>query len=219
MTRYLPPSDVRSFYDGFGTRQDRQGFYEDPALNALVDHSKLRGARSVFEFGCGTGRFAARLLGKVLPETARYAACDLSPGMIAIARGRLAKFGNRVTLWNSGPAPDFSPGNPPFDFIIATYVLDIMPPEAIKAMLDEAARCLEPAGQLGLISLTIGDTSLSRLTSTAWSAVFRLSPRLVGGCRPIDLWPILEDTGWTIEWHRILRAWTIPSEVVIATRS
>jgi len=219
MTRYLAPPDVRAFYDRFGRRQDGQAFYEDDALAALVDHSDLHKAEAVVEFGCGTGRFAVRLLRDVLPSTARYAGCDLSEGMIAIARERLASFGDRVSLWHCDPHPDLSPGRPPFDAIIATYVLDLMAPEGVAAFLEEAARCLEAGGQLCLVSLTFGDTPVSQLTSLIWSGIFHINPRLVGGCRPIDLWPVLEDAGWTIHWHRIVRAWGIPSEVVIATRS
>jgi len=216
--RYLTPQEAQHFYDRFGLRQDRQAFYEDVALDKLIDHLDLGTARDVFEFGCGTGRLAARILREDLAPEARLAACDISARMVAIATRRLAPFGTRARLWQSGAAPDFTPGSPPFDVILSSYVLDLMPPDGIAAMLGESARCLRPGGRLGLVSLTVGDTPLSQLTSTLWAALARRWPAVVGGCRPLRLVPLLRDAGWTIAWHQVVRAWSIPSEVVIATR-
>ena len=56
------PDDARRYYDRFGWRQDTQGFYENPAIDDLVKHADFEHARSVLEFGCGTGSFARRLL-------------------------------------------------------------------------------------------------------------------------------------------------------------
>lgn len=39
-------------------------------------------ATHVFELGCGTGRFAERLLERHLPATARYKGIDLGPTMV-----------------------------------------------------------------------------------------------------------------------------------------
>src|SRR6516225_9677400 len=61
------PDDARHFYDRFGSWQDTQRFYENPAIDDLVKHTDLEHARSVMEFGCGTGSFARRLLETVLP--------------------------------------------------------------------------------------------------------------------------------------------------------
>lgn len=66
------PDDARRFYDRFGSRQDTQGFYENPALDDLVKYADFEHARSVLEFGCGTGSFACRLFETVVPADARY---------------------------------------------------------------------------------------------------------------------------------------------------
>ena len=58
----LTPSEARTFYDKFGEKQDTQGFYENPALEDLIVHADFQHAQKVFEFGCGTGKFAERLL-------------------------------------------------------------------------------------------------------------------------------------------------------------
>ena len=72
MDRNLNQEKLRQFYDHFGAKQDAQGFYEDAALDALVQLGGFEGAQSVFEIGCGTGKFADRLLTRYLPPTAKY---------------------------------------------------------------------------------------------------------------------------------------------------
>jgi SAM-dependent methyltransferase len=85
----LKPSEARSYYDRFGKKQDSQGFYEEPALDDLLAHARFGEAQKVFEFGCGTGRFGARLLAEYLPSSATYLGCDLSQTMIGLATERL----------------------------------------------------------------------------------------------------------------------------------
>jgi len=68
--RYLSPAEAKRFYDRLGSRQDWQGFYENPAINALIEHAGFDSAHSVIEFGCGTGTLAARLLREHLPAKA-----------------------------------------------------------------------------------------------------------------------------------------------------
>jgi hypothetical protein len=55
----LSPDEARKVYDRIGRAQDTQAFYEDRATAELIPHLELADAQSVFEFGCGTGRFAA----------------------------------------------------------------------------------------------------------------------------------------------------------------
>ena len=70
----LDHSAARAYYDRFGKKLDSQSFYEDPALDELIAHANFGEARSVFEFGCGTGKFAARILESHLPSPAGYLA-------------------------------------------------------------------------------------------------------------------------------------------------
>jgi ubiquinone/menaquinone biosynthesis C-methylase UbiE len=94
----LSPAAARSVYDRIGRAQDAQAFFEDKATDELVAHLKLESARSVFEFGCGTGRFAASLIARHLSEEAVYRAVDLSPVMVELARGRLARYAERASV-------------------------------------------------------------------------------------------------------------------------
>ena len=70
--RDLAPEEAKRLYDRLGSGQDWQCFYENPAIGELIAHSAFDSPHSVFEFGCGTGAFAARLLQRHLPVDARY---------------------------------------------------------------------------------------------------------------------------------------------------
>ncbi len=219
---YLTRQQARDFYDGFGARQDAQGFYEDAALEVLLRMGDFGAARSVLEIGCGTGRLAEQLLGGVLPGDARYAGCDVSGVMIGLARARLARFEPRVTLWQSDAAPDFTPTvfhiSPPLDRGVTSYVLDLLPEAGIAAMLSAAGAALRPGGLFCSVSLTDGPGLLSGLTSRIWRAVAWARPQLVGGCRPIALRGYLDPEMWTIRHRAVVTPWSIASEIVIAER-
>lgn len=216
MARTLSTSAARRLYDRIGRFEDSQAFYEDPALDILVAEGGFETAGRVLEFGCGTGRLAERLLDGPLPGTAHYSACDISGRMIALSRERLARFGNRVTLWQSEGAPDCVPGAPPFDRIVTSYVLDLLSEAAIHAFLDNAHAALVPGGRLCAASITHGGHGLPRVVSGIWSGLHRLAPVLTGGCRPIRLSAALPSERWRLVHHAYRTAWAVTSEVVIA---
>lgn len=216
MARFLSPEAAQRYYDRFGAKQDTQAFYEDAALDRLVEAADLAGAENVFEFGCGTGRLAERLLAGPLPETARYAGCDLSKTMTGLARARLARFGDRVTLWQSGPAPDFAPGGPPFDRILTSYVLDLLPPERIAEVLAAARAALAPGGRFCAASLSVGEGFPAGLVTAVWQGLYRMNPAITGGCRPLRLAPFFAGTGWRLLSEVRVTAWGVTSEVIAA---
>ena len=212
----LDRGQVRAFYDRFGARQDAQAFYEDAALTELVLHADFEAAGRVYELGCGTGRFARRLLERHLPDGATYLGVDLSATMVELARGRLAPFGARAEVRLSDGAPAVDAPTASVDRVVSLYVLDLLPESEIRSFVRDAARALAPGGRICLVSLTHGEGPLSRAVVGGWRLLFRLSPRLVGGCRPIRLLDFLAGGSWQVLCHRVVVAWGVPSEVVVA---
>lgn len=206
---------ARDFYDAFGAQQDNQGHYEDPPLRALIAHTDLGSADSVFEFGCGTGRFAAEILGSHLPPTATYLGCDLSSTMVALAQERLKPFADRAEVRPADGKPKAPCADVSVDRFLSTYVLDLLSAEDIASALAEARRILRPGGLLGVTGLTPGNTLVSRCTSSLWRIVHTISPRTVGGCRPLRLLDHVDRGAWTVVHHEVLVAARIPSEVVV----
>lgn len=215
--RCLSPEEARRVYDRIGSAQDWQAFYENPALRDLLAHAGFEEARSVFEFGCGTGAFAARLLKDHLPDDARYTGFDTSDTMLALARKRLKPWPERATVKRSDGAPRIPEAAAAFDHLVANYVLDLLAPDYIEALLAEAHRVLKPGGRLCVVSMTMGQTAFSRMIARLWRWLWRLNPALVGGCRPIEITDYLRQQDWKIEHRARVTSWGISSEIVVAS--
>jgi ubiquinone/menaquinone biosynthesis C-methylase UbiE len=215
----LTASAARAFYDRFGKKQDLQGFYEDPAITDLLAHADLGHAQQVFEFGCGTGKLAARLLADHLPATATYLGGDLSQTMVGLSARRLAPFAPRAEVVQTDGAVRFPQGDGAVDRVVSTYVLDLLSDGDTRLFFAEAYRVLEPGGKLCLVSLTRGCTPVSRVVSSLWMAVFRLRATLVGGCRPVSLTPYLDEERWQVEHRGMLTSFGVSSEVLVAVKT
>ena len=215
----LSCAEARRVYDRIGRKQDTQAFYEDRATSELIRHLDLAGARAVFEFGCGTGRFAAFLLADHLPENAAYRGVDISPVMIALARKRLAHFGLRVEIaLTEGDPPTHEPSGS-YDRFLVNFVLDLLSLEDIARVIQEAHRMLRPGGLLGLSSLTTGFTPASRAFSWLWAKIHAIRPSLVGGCRALELLKFLPQHEWRIRHHARVAPLGIALEAVVAQRT
>jgi len=212
----LTRSQVKSFYDRFGRRQDSQSFYEDRAFDELIAHGEFERARSVFELGCGTGRLARRLLEEHLPLSSSYFGIDLSQTMTAIAAGRIAPYADRARVEHADGVVRFPVPDQSVDRVVSTYVLDLLSEEDIERVLAEAHRVLAPDGRICLVSLTKGVALASKMICGLWSALFRVHGSLVGGCRPIRLEPLIDRERWSMEHHRVLTQFGVSSETVIA---
>ena len=213
----LTRTQAKNFYDHFGIKQDSQAFYEDAALDDLIAHGAFEQAGTVFEIGCGTGRFASRLLSKHLSPTASYFGIDISQTMTNIAKQRLSSYADRATVVQSDgsmffPVPDHS-----VDRVICTYVFDLLSDSDIHQAISGITRVLSPGGKLCLVSLTEGVTLPSRIVCALWSALFHLHAPLVGGCRPIQLGQFFNQHDWSIDYLNVVTQFGIPSEVRIAS--
>jgi ubiquinone/menaquinone biosynthesis C-methylase UbiE len=215
--RTLTAEQARAFYDRFGTRQDRQTFYESAALDLLVEHAGIAEAQLVFEFGCGTGRFAVELLRRHLPSTARYLGIDISTTMVRTASERLAAFAPRASAALAAPDPAFPLEDGSADRVVSTYVLDLLPEPAVQQVLSESGRVLRPGGLLCLAGITRGTTVFSRVVMSVWQWAFSVNPAWVGGCRPTSLASLLTASRWTVRFRQVVVAWGVASEVVIAS--
>lgn len=213
--KVLATEQVQAWYDHFGRKQDTQDFYAGPALADLIAHADFRHAQSVFEFGCGTGHFAARLLTDELPASATYTGYDLSPVMVGLATQRVAAAGSRARVLGSDGRIQFPSGDHATDRVVSNYVLDLLSADDTRQFFGEARRVLVPGGLLCLVSLTEGISVWSRMVCAIWSRLFRWRPTLVGGCRPIRLRTHVAPELWRTRYHNVISAYGVPSEVLV----
>ena len=216
--RYLSQAEARRFYDRFGPKQDSQSFYEAKALATLVRFARLPEARRLVELGCGTGRFARELLDRHLPPSARYCGLDLSATMTELAQRRLRTARQPALVVQAAVLEGLPFADGAFDRVVSTYVLDLLSAEAIVSLLGEARRILAPGGLLCLTGITAGSGPLSRTVMALWSLVHRLSPAVVGGCRPVRVDVFLTPAQWAVEQREVVVGFGVASEVLVARR-
>ncbi len=212
------PDDAKRFYDRFGKKQDWQAFYESRAVDELISHADFEHARSVFEFGFGTGSLAKRLLSRYLPQEASYTGIDISTTMVRLAEKRLARWKGRATVNVVDGTKGMGVPDGSFDRFLSVYVFDLLSSEEISRVLAEARRILVPRGRLCLVSLTRGVTAWCRFVSRSWEFLYRRSPSWVGGCRPIELKEYVSSDQWRIEYRNIVSSFGVTSEIIVASR-
>lgn len=213
----LTSQEAQAYYNQHAAKQNRQGWYEDAALDWLCEHGQFEHADCILEVGCGTGRFAARLRKDLLSADATYCGYDISDAMLQLAGKELP---NDATILVRGDATRSLPfRDASFDRLIAAYTLDLFSDDDARAMLAEAHRVLMTDGLLCLASLSSNRSSgLARVVGTLWTAVQWIAPSQVGGCRPIDLSSKLKTSHWDIVQHGVVEPRRVASEVVIAKR-
>ena len=212
----LSHEQARRTYDRIGALQNSQRFYEDPAIDVLLEHGDFGNAQSVFEFGCGTGRLAARLFDNILPATARYRGVDISPKMAGIARETLARYAQRAeVVLTNGELPMIEQDQS-YDRFVSTYVFDLLSDNDTVAVVSEAHRLLRKDGRICVASITSGTSVIARIVAATVRIVHRVLPSLIGGCRPISLKRFFTDGRWTIVHHSRVNAFGIESEIIVA---
>ncbi len=214
----LSTREAKRFYDRFGRLQDGQVIYEGRALDQVERAGRFEQARSVVEFGCGTGAFAKRLLEGRLPGGARYLGLDISETMTRIALARLARWSGRAEVRQTAGELVFPVDDGSVDRVVINYVLDLLSEEAIAAVLAEAHRALSVGGLLTVANLTHGATPSSRLMGRIWARVARRWPAATGGCRPIRVADHLSGLPWRIQHHSVVTQFAVSSETLAVVR-
>lgn len=217
MNRVLSPAEARAFYDRFGANQDRQRFYEDRAVEVLLDAGAFEAARAVVEFGCGTGALARRLLRDRLRPDATYRGFDISGTMVRLARERVAPWAERAAIEQTAGEPALPVPAASCDRFLSAYVLDLLGEDDIRAVVRDARRALAAGGLLCLASLTFGRGVAGSAVSRLWQGLHALRPQLVGGCRPLRLEAFVP-AEWTVLHREVVCAFGLCTEVMVARR-
>lgn len=209
--------DARRFYDLIGAAQDSQAFYENAAVERLLAEGRFREASRVLEVGCGTGRVAARLLREELRSNADYVGIDVSTTMVRLSRDRLAAWPRRaVVLQVPGGHEAIPAADASVDRVLTTYVMDLMTEDDRAWTLNECHRVLRRGGLLCHTGIAPGEGPFASAVSTIWRGLHKVSPWLVGGCRPLLLSRELVAAQWSVRCAERVARFGITSEVVVA---
>lgn len=158
----------------------------DEVVRRMGEWGLLRPGGAALDLGCGIGRFAAAIAGRVR----RVVGLDISARMVAEARRRCAGLRN-VEIRQTSGRDLAGVADESIDTILAVDsfpYLVLAGPALVRRHVEEAARVLGPGGHLLILNHSYrGDTEGDRreLEALATDCGFRLRQ---AGTRPFTLW-------------------------------
>lgn len=184
--------------------------FESRAARQAYQTAGLCGNERVLEVAVGGGEFFAGLA--KAPGLERCVGVDLSAPMLARTRRRLAAGsiapGDLIRA-NAFALPFAAAA---FDILFNLYMVDLLLEDDVPAVLREFARVLRPGGRLILLIMA----RQAEWVNAIWMWLYRRSPLMTGGCRPVPVAGMLEQNGWKINLREMISQSGFRSELIVA---
>jgi ubiquinone/menaquinone biosynthesis C-methylase UbiE len=185
---------------------------ESKARKRVLELASVRPGEDILEVATGTGVQLERLARA--NRDGRTVGVEISPGMLARTRRTLRRSGlTAVELIEASalelPLPDES-----FDLVVNSYMLDLLPRDAIPRALAEFRRVLRPGARLVLSNMTKGERRRERI----WDWLYARGVVLTANCRGVLAAPVLRELDFADISREYLSQLTFPTEIVIARK-
>ena len=207
----LPTEAAQRFYDRIGKRYDWFEFYEGHAKEQAFRALQLTGGLKVLSVGVGTGKELARIKSAISPGKNAFG-LDLSTAMCQLAHERVGEQICQADVRHL-PFADHT-----FHRLYAGYILDLLPFSDLGPLLVDFHRVLQSEGKLVILALTEGVNLPSRVLVSAWKGMFALSPAICGGCRPLELFSLVQVAGFQNIQRQVIVQAGVPSELITAEK-
>lgn len=178
---------------------------EGVALADVQPNEKL------LEVGVGVGYSLLHFMQQIGKKTVVHG-IDVSPAMKIKTETRLLKSGYTNYDLRIADAQALPYDDNFFDVIFSSYVIDLHSAEVRKRMITELFRVMRSGGRAVLVHL-----SKRSLKRSFYDYIYRLSPILSGGCRPILLKEHLEEAGF-VNVARTFHADLLPVEIIMVSK-
>ena len=209
----LSQKDIKSLYNSLSAVYDIWGILaESRARKRAIELAEISNGQSILEVAVGTGLAFYEIV-KRNPDGINIG-IDISEGMLKKAQKRMRKIKSANYELKIGSAFEIPYPDGSFDLLINNYMFDLISFDDMEKILIEFRRVLKKGGKLILVNMTMGE----KLGSRIYELIYRLSPKLIGGCRPVKMSDKLNATGFhviTREYHQQL---LFPSEVILAEK-
>jgi ubiquinone/menaquinone biosynthesis C-methylase UbiE len=183
---------------------------ESKARNRCLEIAAIQDGESVLEVAVGTGLAFESIL-KANPS-GRNEGIDLTEAMLIRAEKRAARAGIKNYRLAVGDAHALDFPDNDFDVLINNYMFDLLPEDDFPTVLAEFRRVMRPGGRLVLVNMTEG----VRWYNSIWEWVYRMNPAWLGGCRGVQVLPLLGQIGFVSLERQYISQMTFPSEVICA---
>ena len=205
--------DVAGVYDALSPMYNLWGrLTESRARDRAIDLADIKDGQDVLEVAVGTGIAFHEIVKK--NPTGRNVGIDLSEGMLTKARKRLQKLRVANYELKTGSALRLEEQDASFDLLMNNYMFDLMAFEEMDTVLQEFKRVLRTGGKLVLVNMTVGE----KFGTDIYTWIYRISPKLMGGCRGVQLSEKLKVHGFNVKLREYYQQLLFPSEVILAEK-
>jgi ubiquinone/menaquinone biosynthesis C-methylase UbiE len=213
MDAKVSQSEIPGVYDSLSKTYDIWGkIAETKARNRALELADIHDGQKILEVAVGTGLAFYEIVKKNPNGT--NSGIDISKGMMQKAEKRLQSLSGANYQLNLGNAFKIEEESQHFDLLVNSYMFDLIAFNEMDSVLTEFKRVLKRDGKLILVNMTTGET----FGSGIYNLIYRMSPRVFGGCRGVRLSEKLQQNGFQVitrEYHQQL---LFPSEVILALK-
>jgi ubiquinone/menaquinone biosynthesis C-methylase UbiE len=213
MEARVPQSEIPAVYDTLSKTYDIWGkLAETRARSRALDLADIHDGQKILEVAAGTGLAFYEIV-KKNPNGINIG-IDISTGMLQKAEKRLQSLSGANYRLETGNAFKIAEESQHFDLLVNSYMFDLIAFNEMDRVLAEFKRVLKKDGKLILANMTMGET----FGSGIYSLIYRMSPKIFGGCRGVRLSEKLQQNGFQVitrEYHQQL---LFPSEVILALK-
>jgi ubiquinone/menaquinone biosynthesis C-methylase UbiE len=209
----VPQDEIGFVYDKLSGVYDIWGkLTESRARARAIELARIEDGQDILEVAVGTGLAFYEIV-KRNPH-GHNVGIDLSAGMLEKATDRMKNLAGANFSLAVGTAFKLPAQTESVDLLVNNYMFDLIPYADMDQVLAEFRRVLKAAGKLMLVNMTNGETLGSKL----YDFIYRLSPKIMGGCRGVRLADKLKRHGFVVEVREYHQQMLFPSEVILAHR-
>jgi ubiquinone/menaquinone biosynthesis C-methylase UbiE len=209
----ISQTEIASVYNSISKVYDFWGYLtESKARKRALELAEVKNGQNILEVAVGTGLAFYEIV-KRNPDGTNIG-IDISEGMLTKAKKRLRKLANANYELKLGTAFNLEAEDNQFDLLINNYMLDLIPYDQMDAVLLEFKRVLKKDGKLVLVNMTVGE----KFGSGIYDLIYRISPRLMGGCRGIRVSERLREHDFRVKSRAYYQQLLFPSEVILAQK-
>lgn len=201
---------ARRAYDRMSAVYDWLTAGEAYVRRRLLRVAAIRRGERVLDLGTGTGAALRDLVDSAGPE-GLVLGLDLSPGMLARARRKIAREAALVR----GDAADLPLASGSVDVLVMSFSLELFDTPEIPQVLAEGRRILGAQGRLVVGSLASRPARNAVVRAYEW-----LHDRWPAwlDCRPIPVRTLLTESGFRLETVEEGSLWGLPVDLAVARR-
>jgi ubiquinone/menaquinone biosynthesis C-methylase UbiE len=209
----VPREDISALYDRIAPIYDTWGrLTESRARNRAIELAAIRDGQKILEVAVGTGLAFYEIVKRNPNGT--NTGIDISPKMLNRAKNRLLELEDAQYSLITGDAFNLEAKDDSVEILVNNYMFDLIALDDMDKLLAEMKRVLKKGGRLVLVNMTRGE----RFGSNIYDHLYRLHPRLMGGCRSVQLAPLLRRHGFNVVVREYHQQMLFPSEVILALK-